>query len=82
MDYNFDKFIQDSKSSCKTKSDFVSKIDREQAAVSKLNNVQSSIQKEIYLRRLDNAKFCTQKGAMKFEDTFNEDLRKLLDNLI
>ena len=82
MAKDFCDFIEDSKNSCRTKVDFVSKIDNEQAAVSKLDNVQSSIQKEIYLRRLDNAKFCAQKGVMKFEDTYNEDLRKLLDNLI
>jgi len=81
MDYDFDKFLKESESSCKTKADFVGRINDEEDAVSKINDGQNFIERQLYLKRLDNAKFCTEKGAMKEKDMYNADLLKLLGRL-
>ena len=81
MDYDFGKFIEKAKNDCRTKSDFISMIDKEKGLISEINNGQSSLQREMYSQRLDNAKFCVQNRVMKMKDQYNDDLRKLLDGL-
>ena len=81
MDYDFDKFLKESKSSCNTKADFVRRINDKKDAVSKINDGQRFMERQLYLKRLDNAKFCTEKGAMKEKDMYNADLLKLLGRL-
>jgi hypothetical protein len=81
MSYDFGEFIQESKKSCKTKLDFISKIDNEKTLLSKSIESQSYMQRYIYSKRLDNAKFCVQKGTMKVPDPYNDALRNLLDGL-
>ena len=81
MDYDFGEFIEKVKNDCKTKSGFISMIDKEIAFISEINDGQSSIQRDMYSQRLNNAKFCVQNRVMKTKDQYNDDLRKLLDGL-
>ena len=78
MDYNFGKLIEESKKSCKTKSDFISKIDNENALVSVINDGQSYIQRSQYTKRLDIAKFYAQTGVITESDEYSDELRKLV----
>lgn len=81
MDLNFKNFLIDSKTICKTKTDFVNRLIEEEVSVRNDTSEHGFKEKDLYLRRLDNAKFCTEHGAMKERDTFNQDLIELLDKL-
>lgn len=81
MDFDFESFLSDSKISCKSKTDLTKRIVDEEAVVAKINAGQNSMDKELYLRRLNNAKFCIEKGAMKENDKYNPFLLELLNSL-
>jgi hypothetical protein len=81
MDFDFETFLRESEISCRTKTDFVKRIIDEVEAVTKIKDEQSPLERELYLRRLNNAKFCIEKGAMKDKDKYNSDLLELLDRL-
>jgi hypothetical protein len=81
MDLNFRNFLSESKTICKTKTDFVNRIIEEEESVRNDTSEHGFKEKDLYLRRLDNAKFCTEHGGMKERDTFNQDLIELLDKL-
>jgi hypothetical protein len=79
MDYDFEGFLRECEN-CRTKSDFLRRISSENIFISK-NNDPNFIEKQQYLRRLDNAKFCAEHGTAKEEDAFNNLLFELLDRL-
>ena len=81
MDLNFEFFLRESKINCKTKTDFVNRINNEEEAVMQDTSKHGFKEKDLYLRRLDNAKFCTEHGAMKEKDNYNSELLDLLDGL-
>jgi hypothetical protein len=81
MDYNFEDFLEQSKASCKTKSDFIKKISREEESVSKIQGGPDFLDKQLYLKRLSNAKFCAEHRVIKEKDKFDNDLLELLDRL-
>jgi len=81
MDFDFESFLSDSKICCKSKTDLIKRIVDEEAVVTKINAGQNSMDKELYLRRLHNAKFCIEKGAMKEKDKYNPFLLELLNSL-
>ncbi|MEI6554260.1 MAG: hypothetical protein WCL70_01585 [Paludibacter sp.] len=78
MDYNFGKFIEESKNSCKTKSDFISKIDKEKALVSEIHDGLSYELRTKYSKSLDIAKFYAQTGVITESDEYSDDLRMLV----
>jgi hypothetical protein len=81
MNFDFESFLSDAKISCKSKSDLTKRLIDEEEAVANINVGESSMDKELYLRRLNNAKFCIEKGAIKEKDKYNPDLLELLKRL-
>ncbi len=81
MKYNFKKFLDDSESKCRTKSEFVKMINEEMALTGNVNIGSDSRDRYLYLKRLDNAKFCAEKAAIKEEDIYNSNIISLLDKL-
>ena len=81
MDFDFEKFLQESKSSCKKKSQFVARIDNEKSNVLEKNEGNRFLYAQKYLDRLDNAKFCVKNQVMKEKDKYNDLLAEIIDNL-
>jgi hypothetical protein len=81
MDYDFNQFLKEAKDICKSKADFVTRIMNEIKAVSKINDGRRYKDKQLYLRRLDNAKFSIEKGVIKEKDRSNAALIKLIESL-
>ncbi len=81
MEFDFDKFLRESKENCKTKIDFVTRIEDEKTIVSKINDIKIYREKQAYMKRLDKAKLYTEHGMINEPDLHNEYLRKLLDGL-
>lgn len=80
MDLNFEEFLKSSKESCKTKLEFVTRIEREEAAA-KAINIENFLERDHYLLRLSNAKFCVEHGTIKEKDDHNSQLINLIDRL-
>lgn len=80
MDLNFEEFLKSSKESCKTKLEFVKRIEREEEAA-KAINIENFLERDHYLKRLSNAKFCAEHGAIKEKDDHNSQLIDLIDRL-
>ncbi len=81
MEYDFQTFIDKSRKICKTRTDFLDKISDEKELILKTNDSQNYKQRQLYLKRLDNAKFCIETGAFKERDLYNIDLASLIDDL-
>jgi len=81
MKYDFRNFLNESKINCKSKIDFINKINDERTLISKSNDSQNFKERQLFLKRLDDAKFCTEKGVVKEKDVYNSELLSLLDRL-
>ena len=81
MDYNFEDFLKQSKNSCRTKADFIKTINDEEKLISDIKDGPNYLERKVYLKRLGNAKFCTENLVIKEKDTFNDELLSLLDGL-
>jgi hypothetical protein len=81
MDFNFGDFLKQSKDSCKTKADFIKKINDEENLISDIKDGPNFLERKVYLKRLSNAKFCTENRVIKEKDTLNDELLSLLDGL-
>jgi len=81
MDFDFEKFLQESKSSCITKSQFINRINNEKNDVLEENEGKRFLHTQKYLDRLDNAKFCVKNQVMKEKDKYNDLLAEVIDNL-
>jgi hypothetical protein len=81
MDLDFEDFLNSSKENCKTKNDFLHKIKREKKHIRESGEGNNPLERELYLSRLENAEFCTEKSAFKIKDKFNNLILSLLDLL-
>lgn len=79
MNYDFKEFLELC-NNCRTKSDFLRRISDEESFVSQINDP-DYLTRQLYLRRLNNARFCTEHGVTKEDDTFNNLLYELVERL-
>ena len=83
MKYDFPQFLKDSQELCKTKDDFIKIISNEIQLVKKIpSDTLYYLDRQLYLTRLEGAKFTAQTGQSNYEGRFHEDLTKLMDKLV
>lgn len=83
MDYNFAQFLKDSRKQCKAKEDFIVKIITEiEKTIERHANPKCFRDKKSFLKRLEEAKYAAITGHFKESDKYNEELMRLLDNLL
>jgi hypothetical protein len=81
MDLDFESFLKKSLENCKTKEDFIKKISDERKSLNDISLNFNPLEKGLYLSRLENAKFGTEKGAFKLRDKYNPLIIKVLVKL-
>jgi len=81
MEYDYEKFLEDSGEDCNSKRSFIEKANAEIKMVLEHNEGDTFLARKSYLMRLENAKFCALYGIYKEKDEYNSATSNLLDRL-
>ena len=80
--YNFAEFLARSRKKCRTKDDFIAKTLREIKLVNESPvNQQFKSLRQVYLERLEGAKFAAITNQYMESDKYNDELMDLLESL-
>lgn len=84
MENNEDRFLaflNSAKQSCKTKQDLAKKVDDEINNVAKVKNSPITLQRDAYIRNLNDVKFCLINESFREVTPFRNHILDVLDSL-